>query len=83
MSQYYHQKNNHYEGGNHFSFGQMLLRALLSIITSIGFGLFWYALATEFNDTVWCFVVGIILILIGIIHVFLGVAKDARYRRGR
>lgn len=73
--------NNH-TNDSHQSGMQKFLRALISIITSVGFGLFWYALVKGLADNVLFFVLGIILIVIGIIHIFIGIKKDLNYRRG-
>ena len=66
---------------SHQTGGQKCLRALLSVITAIGFGMFWYALVTGLEGTVLFFVGGIISIIIGIIHIFIGIGKDRRHRR--
>ena len=77
-----HYKNHHsgYSSGNHQTTLQKLLRGLVSVFTSVGFGLFWYALGTGIGDNALFFVLGIILMIIGIIHIFIGIKKDADYR---
>ena len=74
---------NNYRNESHQSGLQKFLRALISIFTSIGFGLFWYALVVGIGENVLFFVLGIVLILIGVIHIFIGVKKDWDYREGR
>jgi membrane protein YdbS with pleckstrin-like domain len=76
MGKYYANK-----GKDHQSLVQKLLRALISIATSIGFALFWYSLTVGPDSAMIYLVIGSILMLIGIIHIFIGIKKDCKYRR--
>lgn len=69
-----------HSNGDHQTPSQKILRALVSIFTSIGFALFWYALAVDLSNNVLLFVLGIVLMVIGVIHIFIGIKKDADYR---
>lgn len=62
---------------------QKFFRALISIFTSIGFCLFWYGLATGIDDNILFFALGIVLMTIGVIHIFIGMKKDADHREFR
>ena len=73
--------NGNYNNNNHQSFSQKILRLLLACSTSFGFGLFWHSLIAGIDTATLYFVMGIILIGIGIIHVFLGIKKDVNYRK--
>ena len=77
-----HIENNHSEHSHkdHQTPSQKFLRALVSIFTSIGFALFWYALAIGIDDNMLFFVLGIVLMAIGVIHIFIGIKKDAKHR---
>lgn len=79
MGHYNNGHHTHSQGGDHFSFGRKLLRALLSIFTSVGFGAFWYALITE-TDEALIWIAGISLMAIGVIHIFVGIKKDSEHR---
>ena len=85
---YYNNHNNSYghhpHGGNstesHQTLLQKLLRALISIVTSIGFALFWYAFTSERENRTFLLVVAITLMAIGVLHIFIGIKKDCDYR---
>ena len=67
---------------DHQSFLQKFLRALISLSTTIGFTMFWYALAVGISNSTLHFVCGIILMLLGFFHILVGIRKDISHRRG-
>ena len=81
--------HNHGGGGHgghsdssHQTFLQKLLRSLIALFSSVGFTMLWYAIAVGISNCVLHFIFGIILVLIGIFHIFIGIKKDCTHRRG-
>ena len=66
---------------NHISAGKQILRALLAVVLSLGFGAFWVAVANGIEENTLYFVLGIVLMIIGVIHIFIGIKKDMRHRK--
>ena len=66
----------------HQSGAQKFLRALLTLCASAGFGLFWYSLVKGINNAILLFLIGMVLMVSSIIHIFIGIKKDADYRNG-
>ena len=85
MKQYNTASNNKPSGDfphkDHISFIKKLLRGLLSALTSIGFAGFWYALAAGIKQNLLFFIGGIILMVMGLIHIAIGIKNDKESRR--
>ena len=67
--------------GSHISFFKRFCRAVLAIVMSLGFGAFWYALSEGIYENMILFVLGISIIAIGVLHIFIGIKKDAMHRK--
>lgn len=76
-----HNNGGHYKRERHQSYSQMLLRAILAIALSTGFGMFWYALSVGIRENILLFALSVFLLASGIIHIFIGIKKDMRHRK--
>ncbi|MBO5313070.1 MAG: hypothetical protein J6B29_03795 [Clostridia bacterium] len=65
----------------HGSFIKYFLRALLGVISSLGFGFFWYALIFGISANIGIFLLGILFMVIGIAHMVLAIKKQLDYHR--
>ena len=74
-------RNESHDEESHFSLGEEVAKCLLSLLLSLGMGLFWYSLARGIEEHVICFIAGILLFLLGAIHVVIGIKKDVEYRK--
>lgn len=63
----------------HIPFWKQLLRAILGLVLSIGFGLFWLALIVGIQHMKLAFAIGIIILCLGFLHLFFAIKKQVRY----
>lgn len=64
---------------NHISFKKGFLRMLLGLILSAGFLAFWVAIIFGIKKNLLLFVVGILVMILGVYHMWLAIKKQKHY----